>query len=106
MRRRGVETRIIIAAGSDLPRKVGPALLKAVTRAKAWFEELASGRVHSLADIAWRENITRRYLERLSRLAFTAPGIVEAIGRGQQPASSVPRRCSTGSICGFCGPSS
>jgi hypothetical protein len=37
MRRRGVETRIIIAAGSDLPRKVDPALLKAVTRAKAWF---------------------------------------------------------------------
>jgi ParB-like chromosome segregation protein Spo0J len=86
MRRRGVETRIIIAAGSDLPRKVDPALLKAVARARAWFEELASGRVHSLADIARRENITRRYVERLSRLAFTAPGIVEAIGRGQQPA--------------------
>jgi DNA invertase Pin-like site-specific DNA recombinase len=86
MRRRGVETRIIIAAGSDLPRKVDPALLKAVARARAWFEELASGRVHSLADIGRRENITRRYVERLSRLAFTAPGIVEAIGRGQQPA--------------------
>ena len=29
MKRRGVETRIIIAAGDDLPRKVDPALLKA-----------------------------------------------------------------------------
>jgi hypothetical protein len=106
MRRRGVETRIIIAAGGDLPRKVDPALLKAVARARAWFEELACGRVHSLADIARRENITRRYVERLSRLAFTAPGIVEAIGRDSSPPSSVPRRCSTGSICRFCGRSS
>jgi hypothetical protein len=86
MRRRGVETRIIIAAGNDLPRKVDPALLKAVARARAWFEELASGRVHSLADIARREHITRRYVERLSRLAFVAPRIVEAICQGRQPA--------------------
>ena len=29
---------------------------------------------------------TRRYVERLSRRAFTAPGIVEAICLGRQPA--------------------
>ena len=34
MKRRGVETRIIIAAGDDLPRKVDPALLKAVARSR------------------------------------------------------------------------
>ena len=83
MKRRGVETRIII---NDLPHKVDPALLKAVARSSEWFEELASGRVHSLADIARRENITRRYVERLSRLAFVAPTIVEAICQGRQPA--------------------
>ena len=51
-----------------------------------WFEELASGSVRSLAEIARRESIAVRYVERLSRLAFTAPGIVEAICRGRQPA--------------------
>ena len=86
MKRRGVETRIIITEGDDLPRKVDPALLKAVARAKVWFEELASGQVRSLTDIARREKITSRYVERLSRLAFTAPIIVEAICRGRQPA--------------------
>ena len=86
MKRRGVETRIIIAAGDDLPRKVDPALLKAVARSRAWFEELASGGVRSLAEIASRENVTRRYVERLSRLSFTAPRIVEAICQGRQPA--------------------
>jgi len=49
MKRRGVETRIVIAAGDDLPRKVDPALLKAVARSRGWFEELASGSVRSLA---------------------------------------------------------
>jgi hypothetical protein len=38
-----VETCIIIAAGDDRPRKVDPALLKAVARSRRWFEELASG---------------------------------------------------------------
>ncbi len=86
MKRRGVETRIIIAAGDDLPRKVDPALFKAVARSRVWFEELASGRVRSLADIARREGIAQRYVERLSRLAFAAPRIVEAICQGRQPA--------------------
>jgi site-specific DNA recombinase len=85
MKRCGVETRIIIAARDDLPRKVDPALLKAVARSRGWFEELASGSVRSLAEIARRESIAVRYVERLSRLAFTAPGIVEAICQGRQP---------------------
>ena len=86
MQRRGVETRIILAAGGDLPRKVDPALLKAVSRARVWFEELACSRVRSLAEIARREGIAKRYVERLSRLAFVAPAIVEAICQGNQPA--------------------
>ena len=86
MRRRGVETRIIMTEGEDLPRKVDPALLKTVARSKAWFEELASGRVRSLTDIARREKIAPRYVERFSRLSFVAPRIVEAICQGSQPA--------------------
>jgi hypothetical protein len=55
-------------------------------RQRAWFEELASGQVRSLADIARRENVAVRYVERLSRLVFTAPSIVETICQGCQPA--------------------
>ena len=86
MKRRGVETRIIIAAGDEPPRKVDSALLKAVARARVWFDELASGGVRSLAEIARNEGIGKRYVERLSRLAFVSPAIVEAICQGQQPA--------------------
>jgi site-specific DNA recombinase len=41
--------------------------------------------VCSLTDIARREKIAPRYVERLSRLSFTAPRIVEAICQGRQP---------------------
>jgi hypothetical protein len=86
MKRRGVETRIVIAADDELPRNIDPALLKAVARSRAWFEEWASGAVRSLVEIARRQKMTRRYVARLSRLAFTAPAIIEAICRGHQPA--------------------
>jgi site-specific DNA recombinase len=86
MKRRGVETRIVFAAGNEPPRRVDPALLKAVARARVWFDELASGRVRSLAEVARNEGIAKRYVERLARLAFVAPAIVEAICQGQQPA--------------------
>jgi hypothetical protein len=84
MKRRGVETRIIIAAGNEPPRKVDSALLKALARARVWFDELASGRVRSLAEIARNEGIGKRYVEHLSRLAFVTPAIVEAICQRQQ----------------------
>ena len=87
MKRRGLETRIVPGTGDDLPRKVDRALLKAIARSRAWFEELACGRVRSFADIARREKITRRYVERLSRLAFIAPAIVTAICQGRHPAA-------------------
>ncbi len=85
MKRRGVETRIVIAAGNEPPRRVDPALLKALARARVWFDELASGRVRSLAEVARNEGIAKRYVERLARLAFVAPAVVEAICQGQQP---------------------
>src|SRR5260370_30878804 len=62
MKRRGVETRIVFAARNQPPRRVDPALLKALARARVWFDEPASGRVHSLAEVARRERIARGYV--------------------------------------------
>jgi hypothetical protein len=39
VKRRGAELRIIFDGKDDLPRKADPALLKAVARARRWFEE-------------------------------------------------------------------
>jgi hypothetical protein len=66
--------------------KVDLALLKAIGRARQWFDQLVTGRASSLAAIAAQEGISVRYVGRLIRLAFLAPPIVELIAHGRQPA--------------------
>ena len=87
MKRRGVEMRLIINGGEE-PRKPDPALLKAFARARRWFEELASGRVHSLVEIARRERLPKRYVTRLTKLAFVSPSFVESIAEGEVPSQT------------------
>src|SRR5262249_53266909 len=70
MKRRGVELRLIVEGKNDLPRNADPALLRAVARARRWFEEIASGRVRSSAEIARREGLPKSYVARLTRLGF------------------------------------
>jgi site-specific DNA recombinase len=60
-------------------------LLKAFARARCWFDEVASGQVRSLVEIARREGLRRRYVTRLTRLAFVAPCLVEAVAAGRAP---------------------
>jgi site-specific DNA recombinase len=84
MKRRGVEMRLIINGG-DEPRKPDPALLKAFARARRWFDELASGHVRSLVEIARREGLAKRYVTRLTKLAFVSPAFAEAITKGEVP---------------------
>ncbi len=62
-----------------VPGKLDPALLKALPRGRRWFEEMASDRVRSCAEIARREGLQKGYLARLMRLAFVAPRIVDAV---------------------------
>jgi site-specific DNA recombinase len=87
LKRRGVEMRLIINGG-DEPRKPDPALLKAFARARSWFEELASGRIRSLVEIARREGLGKRYVTRVMRLAFVSPAFAEAIAEGAVPTST------------------
>jgi ParB-like chromosome segregation protein Spo0J len=84
VKRRGVEMRFIINGGEE-PRKPDPALLKAFARARGWFKELATGRVRSLVEIARREGLAKRYVTRLTKLAFVAPAVVDSIAEGSAP---------------------
>lgn len=87
LRRRGVEMRLVLQSGergaSDT--RVDPALVKAIVRARQWFEQVASGQAQSFAEIARVEGISRRYVANLIPLAFLAPDIVARILSGTQP---------------------
>jgi site-specific DNA recombinase len=79
-RKRGVETRIVMADGSARPDKV---LIAAITKAHAWWAALRSGM--SMRDIAEKEGVSQRRIALLISLAFLAPDITEAILQGRQP---------------------
>ena len=85
IRRRGVEMRLVIEGNRALAPRADSALLKAVARARQWSEDLLMGRAQSVAEIAEREGVADRYVRRVTRLAFLAPEIVEAIVAGNQP---------------------
>ena len=84
MKRRGVEKRLII--GGSGPIRVDRTLLKTIVRAHKWFNELVSGRVQTMAEIASQEGVDKSYVSRVMTLAFLAPDITESIIAGRQPA--------------------
>jgi hypothetical protein len=85
--RRGAETKLALPGLAQQKRSLrcDPALIKAIARGRAWFEELATGRARSLQVLAKRDGISRRYIRRLVGLAFLSPQLVEAILQGGQP---------------------
>jgi hypothetical protein len=72
-------------AAHSTPARVDLPLLKAVARTRRWSQDLISGRVRSVSEIARQEELDRRSVHRLLRLGFLSPGIVEAIAEGHQP---------------------
>jgi hypothetical protein len=85
--RRGAETKLVLPGLAQQRRgaRCDPALIKAIARGRAWFEELATGRARSLQVLAKRDSISRRYIRRFVGLAFLSPELVEAILQGRQP---------------------
>jgi hypothetical protein len=85
--RRGAETVLVLPglAQQNHSSRCDPALIRAIARGRAWFEELATGRARSLQELAKRNGISRRYIRRLIGLAFLSPELVEAILQGRQP---------------------
>jgi hypothetical protein len=76
-KRRGVASKIVVPG---LPQQnqasnCDPALINAIARGRAWFDELAAGRARSLRDLAERDGITRRYIRYLPASGAAGPSI-------------------------------
>jgi DNA invertase Pin-like site-specific DNA recombinase len=84
MKRRGIEMRLIINGAG--PVRVDQTLLKTIVRAHKWFNDLATGKVKNMAEIASSEGVDKSYVSRVINLAFLAPDITESIIEGHQPA--------------------
>jgi site-specific DNA recombinase len=84
MKRRGVETRLVIPGEAVGASQSDPALLRALSRGYQWFGELASGRAASTKQIAAREGLSHSYVRHVVPLGLLARKVMEAICAGQQ----------------------
>jgi site-specific DNA recombinase len=87
LRRRGVETRLVIPGEAVTATRTDPALLRALARGYNWFCELTSGRAVSTKQIADREGLSDSYVRHVVPLGLLAPAIVESICVGRQSVS-------------------
>jgi site-specific DNA recombinase len=81
----------VMIPGRESGSSADPALIKAIARGHAWFEELAAGRAATITEIARRENVSDRYISALLKLAFLSPALVEGSIRGKAGTLSVKR---------------
>jgi site-specific DNA recombinase len=92
IKRRGVETRLVIPGAIASTTRTDPALLRVVARAHRWFNEIASGAVTSTSQIAHGEGLSHSYVRHALPLGLLAPSIVEAICEGRQPVALTAER--------------
>jgi hypothetical protein len=87
-RKRGGQKLVATPDGADwAPRsRVDNALVKALARSFRWRKMLETGVHATLDELAKAKGMGKTYVSQVLRLTLLAPGIVEAILDGQQPA--------------------
>jgi len=65
---------------------VDTTMVKIIARGHRWYRLLSDGQYNTIEDLAAAEKFSLSYVSRVTRLAFLAPGIIEAILEGKQPA--------------------
>jgi site-specific DNA recombinase len=86
LRRRGQSLKLQIDGGANTTSLDTNTrqLIEAISKAHHWWEEISTGQVASLRQLAERENINVSHASRLIRLAFLSPHLVRQILKGDQ----------------------
>jgi DNA invertase Pin-like site-specific DNA recombinase len=88
----GKQVRLIVGQIQSTTRSPDPALIKLITDARRWFDDLRSGRAETIAAIAERDRQQVSHVSRTIGLAFLAPDLVEMILAGRHPITLTPER--------------
>jgi DNA invertase Pin-like site-specific DNA recombinase len=75
----GQAVRLVVGGDQSAPKSSKLAMLKAIARARLWYEQLVSGKAESLQEIGRLHNVSIQYVKHIFRLAFLSPGSVESI---------------------------
>lgn len=77
---RGGQTRTIPSGGSPNSHiRCIPSLVKAIARARDWYERIIAGEIDSIDNLMQKSSLTRTYIMRIMRCARLSPKIVEAV---------------------------
>jgi site-specific DNA recombinase len=87
LKRSGGEVHLVVPPTFDNVTAAHPnsSLIKAVARARGWYDSVMKGECFDQASLAKRSGLTERYVGKVFGCAFLAPDIVEAILDGRQP---------------------
>lgn len=85
--RTGHDLRLVInnGPGADEAGVTDKALIRLIARGRRWYEQLTSGELSSVRDIAKAEELDERYVARILYSALLAPDIIEKTLQGRQP---------------------
>jgi hypothetical protein len=87
LRKRNGRPKILPPEDAGLPGSHGqdPHVLRAIARAWKWRRQLEEGEASTLQDIAGKEGVSERFIGRMIRLAYLAPGVLEALVVKRRP---------------------
>jgi site-specific DNA recombinase len=91
VRRRGIESRLVIGGEKQRPPSVDQRLVDTLARAMNWMQRLTTGATKTTAELAREDGVDDGEISRILPLAFLAPDIVEAIVQGRQPVALTTR---------------
>ena len=86
LRQRG-ELRVIapLKEGACFEGSRVPSLVKAIARAHNWYEQIVTGEISTVGQLAQKTALTRRYVRRILQGARLSPHITEALLTGKHP---------------------
>jgi len=92
IRRRGVESRLILDSMPQQPARVDSGLIDVIGRARRWLHQLNAEGHSTIASLARHVGVDDGEISRILPLAFLAPDIVEKIFEGRQPVELTVRK--------------
>jgi hypothetical protein len=86
IRRTGMAVRFVLETGQHAAaRAVDQKLVAAIVKARLWWKRLQADTDMTVAALATAEGVSRNYVNRVLRLAFLSPEVVNAILDGTAP---------------------
>jgi DNA invertase Pin-like site-specific DNA recombinase len=85
IRRRGSEVRLVLENGEPSEAKPIPSLTKAVAWSRHWADQIVSGKLVTMEDLAKSAGVSKIYARRMLRCAALSPALTAQILEGTQP---------------------